>query len=145
MTSKKPVETSEELVCAVEELLDRALLEDDHEANAFLEENGLDPQLIGNRIQAAAQTALESSPLNWRNRAQVEIKDAQEKLEIATKRRNLTRAELLEAIERLRPKFGGNKMAVAFFRNFQELTNDELVAILTELEFLDDEASNPEK
>lgn len=145
MPSKKPIETPEELVHAVEDLLDRALLEDDQEANAFLEENGLDPQLIGNRIQALAHAALADSPLNWRNRAQAEIKQAQERLEKTSNRRGLTRAELLEAIERLRPKIGKSKTAVAFFRNYQELTDAELVAILAELEYLNEKNSNSEQ
>lgn len=145
MTSKKPIETSEELVRAVEDSLEQALLEDDQEANAFLQENGLDPQLIGDRMQAVAHAALADSPLNWRNRAQVEIKRAQERLGNTAKRGNLTRTELLEAIERLRPKIGKDKAAVAFFRNFQELNDDELVAILAELEYLDEQNLNPEQ
>lgn len=145
MTSKKPIEKPEELVEAIEDLLDQLLLSDDEEANMFLREQGLDPEDIGKKIQAAAIEALATSPLNWRNRARGEKEKAQAKLEKPSKRKQFTRSQLLEAIERLRSQLGTDKATAVFFRNFQELKDEELADILAELEYLEAENSDLEE
>lgn len=50
---------AETLVNLVDDLIEETLLASDVEADDYLRERGLDPQVIGKRIEDAAQRAIE--------------------------------------------------------------------------------------
>jgi hypothetical protein len=144
MNKKKRIESSEDLVNAVEELFDQTLMDVPEEANTVLKEAGYDPDAVGKKMEAIARRAMSNSPLNWRNRARQELEKERSRLGGVSPLPPRSRTEMLAAIEKLRSRLGGRKLASVFFRNFEQATDDDLAGILEELEFLanqtDDEA-----
>lgn len=114
------------------------MMESLEEANAFLIEQGLDPDKIGKEFEQLAQQALSESPLHWKKRARAEIEQKREQLNKRLKISSLSRDEMLKAIRDLQRTLGGASPAIAYYRNFEEVSDEDLAGILTELEFLAD-------
>ena len=80
--------------------------------------------------------ALETSPLDWRNRARLKLKEAEERRAGQTRGRHFTHQENIAVIRTIRER--NDAAAAAYFRNsdFDSLSDEELQAIRDELEFL---------
>lgn len=138
MSDQKPIQSTEDLVNAIDDLIENAMMESLEEANAFLIEQGLDPDKIGKEFEQLAQQALSESPLHWKKRARAEIEQKREQLNKRLKISSLSRDEMLKAIRDLQRTLGGASPAIAYYRNFEEVSDEDLAGILTELEFLAD-------
>lgn len=136
MNNKKSIENSEDLVNALEELFDHVLMETPEETDVILKEAGYDPDLVGKKMENIARKAMTDSPLNWRTRARQEIEKERSRLTGVRPSPRLSRAEMIAAIEKLRLNLGGKKLAGAFYRNFEQATDDDLASTLEELELL---------
>lgn len=114
------------LVAAFEELEPETKEEEDEELRAF----GLDPDQVGERLEKVAERALRKSPYNWRNRSGEieEAKRRRESVDIA----DLSRDDMLQTL-RDNPRMG------AHFRDFEELTDEDLRSLLADQKFLEDE------
>lgn len=142
MRKRKPVETEEQLLNALEEFFcDVAEDEPIEGIDAELREIGYDPDALGSRMDELARRALADSPLNWRNRGRREIEAAKEKLgrfESLPITQSLDRPALVDAIQQLLRKLGYRdpQLVPAHFRNFETASDQDLVSLLRQLEYL---------
>lgn len=142
MRKRKPVETEEQLLNALEEFFcDISEDEPIEGINAELRELGYNPDALGRRMDELAQRALADSPLNWRNRARREIEAAKEKLgrfESQPITQILDRSALVNAIQQLLRKLGydDSQLVPAHFRNFETASDQDLFSLLRQLEYL---------
>ncbi|HML23356.1 MAG TPA: hypothetical protein PKD09_17000 [Aggregatilinea sp.] len=145
MNDRKPIENTEDLVNAVDDLIENTLTESLEEADAFLIERGLDPDEIGRRFEQLAQQALSASPLHWKNRARAEIDRKRDQLNRRQRSNSLSRDDMLNAIRNLQRALARQAPARAYYRNLEEVTDEDLAGILAELEFLaNDQEDNAE-
>jgi N-acetyl-anhydromuramyl-L-alanine amidase AmpD len=142
MKKGKPIETESQLLVALERFFtnvsERESIEDIHEE---LREYGYNPEVLGNRIEALAQRALADSQFNWKNKARREIQIAKTKLnriESTAAIDRLDRPSLVNAIQQLLWKLGyrDNQLVPAHFRNFETASDQDLLSLLHELEYL---------
>lgn len=147
MKKRKPIETESQLIAALERFFTNVSMSEPIESvDEELREFGYDSVALGSQIEALAQRALAESQLNWRNQARHEIDAARNKLdrfERATPDHQQDRSSLLNAIQHLLKKLGSqdSQLVPAHFRNFNSASDQDLVSLLQELEFL---ASNHE-
>jgi hypothetical protein len=136
MKKGRKLETSKDLVRALARFFAVGTDEPEtpDEVNAGLRELGYDPDEVGARMKAAAERALASSSLNWRSRAQRELEDERARIADSVKITSGTRADIIEAIKRLAMQ-SGDQMAYAY-RNLKSMTDDDLVGLLSDLEYL---------
>jgi hypothetical protein len=139
MTPK--LETEQDLIDAIAEAFEHA------EADLSLEEiddelraAGLDPGEIGARLAAIAKEAYRQSPHNWRQRSASERADAHRLLNEKLVRRQLSRDETIRAIETIATR-SPDLRAQAHFRNFEHSTDEDLSALLSELQMLEEIAT----
>ncbi|KKN21382.1 hypothetical protein LCGC14_0925990 [marine sediment metagenome] len=131
--------SEEDLLLAVADLFDEVTEEDIEEIDAALIEYGYDPEEVGRQMRMVAERALGDSPLNWRNQARQEIQRERERIESLTSQAiNKTRAEILARASELLElaKAIHKKPALAHFRNFEEMTEQDLADLVEELEHL---------
>lgn len=147
MKKRKPIETETQLLAALEQFFTNVSESEPIEAvDEELREYGYDSVALGSQIEALAQRALAESQLNWRNQARYEIDSARDKLdrfERAAPDHQQDRSSLLNAIQQLLKKLGSqdSQLIPAHFRNFDSTSDQDLLSLLQELEFL---ASNHE-
>jgi hypothetical protein len=141
MDKKRPIETEQDLINALEDFAYDVT--EDESINGIDEELkilGYDPNLIGSKFQAMASQVLAASPLDWRNRARIEILKAREKLGLISRPdpKLLEKASLIEAIQMALKSLGYTELALipARYRNFEEATENDLVSMLQQLNFL---------
>ncbi|MCZ7570771.1 MAG: hypothetical protein M5U01_19600 [Ardenticatenaceae bacterium] len=145
MSEQKPIKTDKELVEAFDALFaEIPPPETPEEIDAILREASFDPDEVGARMQAAAERAWASSPLNWRNQNQ-KLTEAREHLESKSSTDRRSRAKILEDIEQtlafLASVLTGNaqERLAAHHRNLEQATDDDLASLLDELQFLKDQ------
>jgi hypothetical protein len=137
MTKPKTPMTSEDLVRVFADLFDEVEPETPEEVDDVLREAGHDPDVVAARMRAVAEQALAASPLNWRNRAQEELTNERAQFERSKSESPRSRADTVKAIQQLLTQIGGQaKQAHAYFRNFESATDEDLMTLLSELEYL---------
>jgi hypothetical protein len=143
MTTKKKPTTDKEILELVVDLIGEDIaLNDAGEADMLLREAGLDPDALAQHYEQVAQEAWAQSPLNWRNRDQLE-KAKEHFANIQPKSTPTNRNEILEAIQALTNRLGQRGQPVlAAHRNFTEAPDEDLLSILHELEFLTSQQSD---
>lgn len=140
MNKRKPIETEQELLNALEsffcdDIEDQPIENIDAELQAL----GFDANEIGNRLGNFARESLENSMLNWRNKSR-EIEAAKEKLNHSRIPgiEGLDRPDLINAIQQALSNLGNRKpnMIPVFNRNFQEVSDNDLRSLLEQLNHL---------
>ena len=134
--NRKSLETEAELLDAFWDLLSDGAPETEEEVQAFLVERGYNLEELNARAERVLKPALETSPLDWRNRARQEMDEVKKRWAGRTRGRHFTRQENITAIKSM-PEHRG-AAAGAYFRNsdFDSLSDEELQEIRDELEFL---------
>lgn len=138
MNKRREPRTDQELMQAFEELFAEILPEMPDEVDATLREAGYDPDEVAVNMQDFATRIWNTSPLNWRNHAHQEIAQELSRLENFTTSPHATRSEIIATIQQLLTQIGGkqNLPAGIHFRNFEQASDDDLVSLLQELEYL---------
>lgn len=140
MKKHKAVETDQDLINALADLFDEVNKNatfSEEEVDITLREAGYDPEQVVKNMQTIADQALANSPLNWRNRAPKELKEAKAKLQAMSTDRPLNKVELKKSIQQLLDQLSNpQKQAFAHFRNFESMSDEDLASLLNELEFL---------
>lgn len=139
MTKKVP-KTSEELMGAIDELLDAVPPLEISECDSELEACGFDPVLVGARLERAARDAMSTSTLNWRVRARAERAAALQRFESTARTFVVATQDVGARIKELLAQVASMPEAPALRAHFHKLagkaSDDELGTLLTELEFL---------
>ena len=128
------IQTVEDFVHAFNEFLDEEDPMTPEEVDAELREAGYDPEEVGARMQAVAERALAESPWNWRSQARKELENERARLESTATLVPQDKAALIEAIQKLMSRFGG-QVSYAY-RSLETETVEDLVGLLEELEYL---------
>jgi len=141
MNKKRSIETEQDLINALEEFVcDVSEDEPIESIDAELQSLGYDPDEIGTKFHELALQALADSPLNWRNRARIELAGARDKLERINKPdlNALDLPGLIDALRQALRKLGYSNpsLAPAQFRNFEQATKSDLVSLLLQVEYL---------
>jgi hypothetical protein len=148
-TVKRKPETDQDLIDVLADLFEH------DEANESIEEVdeelravGLDPEEVGAKIAAIAEEAYRRSPLNWRQRARAERIEAEGRLrERSRPGPPGPRDEVVRQINVIVARSPGVldvPRVQAHFRNFDSATDEDLVDLLAELEFLEGEEASSE-
>ncbi len=134
--NRKRLETEAELLDAFWDLLSDGAPESEEEVQAFLIERGYNLEELNARAEHVLKPALDTSPLDWRNRAQRKMKEAKQRRARRTRSGHTTRQDNIEVITKIQGRSGA--AAPAYFRNsdFDSLSDEELQDIRYELEFL---------
>jgi hypothetical protein len=136
MTKRKRIETSEDLVHILADLFNEVSPETSEEIDDELRKAGYDPDEVAERMKSVAERAIANSPFNWRNQEQ-ELAGERARLEHSTLPPGKNRMQLIEAIKQLLAQLGGNaKLIQAYYRNFEEMSDEDLASLQSELEFL---------
>lgn len=132
MSDQKP-QTMVALLNALIDAFDEAGPSTREEEEAELRALGLEPEVVSEQLEKVAEEALRRSPLNWRNRTP----DIQNALD---KRKSVQVADLSreEMLRELRSRQGLR----AHFRNFEELTDEDLRSLLADEKYLDDDSDS---
>ena len=127
-------ETEEELFDAFLILMGELAPNTEDEIRSFLEASGYDLEELTARAERVIKPALETSPLNWRNRARQGVRESREKRAEHTRKRRFTRAENLAFIQAVQVRPG----TAAHFRNayLDGMSDDDLQSMRDDLEFL---------
>jgi len=150
MKKRRPIETEAQLLVALERFFTNISQSEPIEAiDEELREYGYDPKALGSQIEVLAKRALANSQLNWRIQARQEIDAAKEKLnrfEYMTPDHHSDRSFTLNAIQQLLRKLGSqdSQLVPAHFRNFDSASDQDLLSLLQELEFLASSHENHE-
>lgn len=141
MDKKHPIETEQDLINALEEFAyDVTENESIKDIDEELKSLGYDPGLIGRKFQSIASQALAASPLDWRNRASIDVAKAREKLGLFSRHDTelLDKPSLIEAIQLALKSLGYTEPTLmpAQYRNFEKATENDLVSILQQLNYL---------
>lgn len=134
MSKRKPPETDAELLAAFAELFDEIEMESDEDADEVLRAAGYDLDALDREIRAIVDETVASSLLNWRNK-QAEIAQAKERFNRMQKRL-LSRPEMETTAKALFAKIPQSERPAVHFRNFEEMTDEDLSSWLIELNFL---------
>ena len=136
MTKKKTIETSQDLVQAVEELFDYVLMDVPQEAATVLREEGYDPERISETMARIAKEALAASPLNWRNKAE-QLERESARLRETSRASGRSRAENEAYFRQLmdKLKYKPSSLAAAY-RNLNTTTDSDLESLNNQIEFL---------
>lgn len=144
MTAKKPIRSEEELVEVFYQLFDEIPSpQSSVEIEEYIREAGIDPDKFGSFVKEIALNALAESPLNWRNRDEVEVELARAQLVSIGQSADKDRESLLSTIDKVIEKiFATNpNLAPIHYRNRTELSVEDLVSLLQELKFLADKSN----
>ena len=138
MTQDKTPENEAELLRAILESFDAVeseVSQDVQDISETLRSVGLDPDEVARRMRAFAEQTMAASPFNWRNQT-AQMKDAQDRLQ-ATRSRPIDRAGLLAVLQKYLGQNSPQIQRVALaHRNLASLTDEDLVSLLDELEYL---------
>lgn len=134
--NRKAPETEEELLDAFWDLLGEVVPDTEKEIDTFLKASGYEPKDLNNQAEYAFQKALETSPLDWRNRARYELNAAKARFARQDTKPSRSREESIATLQMLQQRFG-SAMA-AHFRNINldNISDEDLESILDEYEFL---------
>lgn len=141
MNRKRSIETEHDLINALEDFAydvteDATINDVDEELKAL----GYDPGKVGLKFREMASQALAASPLDWRNRARVEVAKAREKLGHLTNPdlKTLDKQSLMESIKLALGKLGFSEPSLmpVQYRNFEQATESDLISLLQHLEYL---------
>lgn len=143
MTTKKAPETDIELVNAFGDLFSELKIESVEEANILLRAAGHDPDAMAKQFLGIIDQTLATSPLNWRTQ-QSRLTRARDKLNSIRKWR-YSRSELDAAVQELLSLLPQSQPLAAHYRNFQEMTDEDLNTWLDELAFLVDTSQEPDE
>ena len=134
MPKRKPPETDAELLAAFADLFDEIEMESDEDADEVLRAAGYDLDALDKEIRAIVDETVAASPLNWRNK-QAEIAQAKDRFNRMQKRL-LSRSEMETTAKSLIAKIPQSERPAIHFRNFEEMTDEDLASWLIELNFL---------
>src|SRR2546428_2956461 len=101
MSERRPPTTEEELIRAFTDIFNAVEPETPEEIQTTLRDAGYDPDNVAARMQAIAARAIKNSPLNWRNRAQVELESEKARLETIPSSQPGNRADIVNSIKQL--------------------------------------------
>ncbi len=141
MNKKRQIETEQDLVNALEEFVydvgeDEAIDDVDSELQAL----GYDPHSVQFKFEELASRVLAASPLDWRNRAGNEILMARKELGVVDKLelRALDKPSLMESIRQTLQRLGYSdpSLVPAQYRNFEQATENDLISLLQQLQYL---------
>lgn len=142
MSQDKTPETETELLRAILESFDAVESEasqDVQDIDETLRGVGLDPDDVARTMRAIAEQTMAASPFNWRNQT-AQMKDAQDRLQARRAARPSDRAGLLAVLQKYLGQNSPQIQRVALaHRNLASLTDEDLVSLLDELEFLSDD------
>ena len=139
MSKRKPPETDAELLAAFADLFDEIEIESDEEASQVLRAAGYDLDELDKEIRAIVKEAAASSPLNWRNK-QSQISISKERFN-SIRRRLLSRSEMVATAGALIEQISQSQVPATYYRNFEEMTDEDLATWLIELTFLIDDSN----
>jgi hypothetical protein len=141
MTKPKAPATEEELLDCLVELFSEAELESQETTDSFLQEAGLNPDEVGARAREVAEAALSRSPLNWRNSALGKLESERLHRSQTPPSRPKGRPELMSAIQTFaRRSDTANERVTALWRNLEKATDEDLVSLLADLEYLEQQS-----
>lgn len=129
--------TDMDIVESFENFLDEALTPDSQdEAEKIIQEAGIDPARWNHDVYTMVQNLLRESPLNWRNVREEEITREVKELERIPRRLSKSKQKLIEMIEAcLAEIYPSKKRVPAAYRNFKEITREDMASLLQELEY----------
>src|SRR5712691_2596205 len=137
MSERRPPATEDELIRAFTDLFDAVEPETPEEIQTTLRDTGYDPDSVAARMQAIVARAIENSPLNWRNRAQEELESEKARLETMASPQPHNRADIINSIKQLLTGLLHPQFELAtHFRNFDRATDEDLVSLLADFEYL---------
>lgn len=138
MDRRSDSKSEEDVLRAFADLFDETLEEDPDDIDNALRQFGYDPAAIGKAMKAAAEQALQKSPLDWRNRAREDIERERAQIDSFTAPLAAGREKLLtwisDLLEQVKQQHG--QQAVAHFRNLEEVTDEDLADLAAELQYL---------
>lgn len=138
MSKKKHVETSEDLVRALDQLFDQVLMDVPEEVDEILREAGYDPDELGKEMAKFVRQVSLESPMDWRNKQKF-IEEEKKQLNSVPQKPQLTRSQK-EA--RLTALLSDQRLSMAF-RNFRELSDHDLDSLLAQAEYLRSQQQEP--
>jgi len=127
VSKRRRIETEKDLVLAFADLFDEIGPGAPEEMDAELREVGFDLDEVTARVLTVVKRTLADSPLNWRNRSRELEKQRSSRASFALFRQR-TREENEATLRKLAP---------AFYRNLNEISDDDLASLLADLEYLD--------
>ena len=137
MTERRPPATEDELVRAFADLFNEMAPETPEEIQAALRAAGYAPERVAARMQAVADRAIANSPFNWRHRARQEMAEESARRAAIEPALPRSRGDLLHAIRQFLTQIQGSPVELAaHFRNFDRATDEDLVSLLADLEYL---------
>lgn len=142
MNKKKPVETPEDLVRALDDLLNQVLEDVPEEVDEILREAGFDPEHLGKEMADFARHVSASSPLDWRNK-RADIEQAKSQLRASSTQNQMTRTQKEQLLQQLLLDQDRLDMAVAY-RNYKEMSDHDLDSLLADVEYLRERHEKPD-
>ncbi len=106
------------------------------ELNEELREEGIDPENFLSKVDGLVKSKIKESKMAWKNEA---IQKKESLLKIMSKVK-FDRPKMSELKEKILDKFSGiqgGDHALAFFRNLEEVTEEDLESLYEELEMLE--------
>lgn len=97
---------------------------------------GLNPDEMDERIENIVRDALARSPFNWRVKERVKIEEERRRYRQVEQQERLSRADIVYQIQQLFSKHGGQFAAA--HRNLNEVSDEDLASLLSQLKFLSD-------
>lgn len=136
---RKPPETEEDIYDIFLDLFDEVAPDSPEEIDEFLREKGYDPVELANSARSIFREALETSPLDWRNRARQEIEDAKTKMAQHMPKSGRTREEVISDITSIERKRGA--AIAAHFKNLDlnKVSYEDLESMLADLQHLEND------
>ncbi len=143
MPKGQPPKTDEEFISVLADLFDSIEPESPEEIDAVLLEAGYDPDEVLARMLDAAQQAIAESPLNWRN-AGDRLERERGTLASSAAASPATQEALIAAIKQILQGLVSIPPAVAgtFYRNLDEVSDDDLASTLADLRYLEAQQRN---
>ncbi len=147
MKNDNRIETEEQLLQALEEFLCSGSEDDSiEEIEKELIDLGHDPAELGQKGREISIECLANSPLNWRNTATNAIQIARARLDETKSRiaKNLDRKSLVNEIQKILDSLGrkDSNMIPAHFRNYEAASDNDLLKILSQLQYLKSNKKN---
>ncbi len=138
--NRKTPETEEDVFNIFLELFNAVAPEIPEEIDKFLIENGYDPSELAQNAGSIFKEDFENSPLDWKNRARQEMKDAKSKLSQYVPKAGRMRQEVIAEIILIQRQQG----FAAHFRNLDldNVSYEDLESMLMNLQHLNDSQSD---
>ncbi|SRR5258706_10823309 len=135
---RKSPETDEDVFNTFVDLFDEVAPDTPEEIDAFLRENGYDPDQLAHDAKNMFEGALEKSPLDWRNRARQEIDAAKGKMAQRAQILTLSIEEIKAEILAIQRKRGAT--VATHYRNLDlgKMSHEDLADTLLDMRYLED-------